>query len=79
MSPDKLEKIDRKQNRGKFEKIDRKQNRMEEEYGIKVSQYTVEAEEHIANDRENTQRHNGAHAEAGKDGESCGVSDNIGI
>ena len=25
---------------------------MEEEYGIKVSQYTVEAEEHIADDRE---------------------------
>jgi len=52
---------------------------MKEEYGIKVSQYTVEAEEHIANDRENTQRHNGAHAEAGKDGESCGVPDNIDV
>ena len=64
---------------GKLEKIDRKQNRMEEEYGIKVSRYTVEAEEHIADDRENTQRHDGAHAEAGKDGKSCGVSDNIDI
>ena len=79
LSPDKPKKIDRKQNRGKFEKIDRKQNRMEEEYGIKVSQYTVEAEEHIADDRENTQRHDGAHAEAGKDGKSCGVPDNIDI
>ena len=79
LSPDKLEKIYRKQHRGKLEKVDRKQNRMEEEYGIKVSQYTVEAEEHIADDRENTQRHDGAHAEAGKDGKSCGVSDNIDI
>jgi hypothetical protein len=74
-SPGKLQKIDRKQNRGKLEKIERKQNRMEEEYGIKVSQYTVETEEHIADDRENTQH--GAHAETAKDGESCGVSDNV--
>ena len=50
---------------------------MEEEYGIKVSQYTVDAEEHIADDRENTQRHDSAHAEAAEDGESSGVSDNI--
>ena len=50
---------------------------MKEEYGIKVSQHTVEAEEHIADDCENAQRHDGAHAEAAKDGESCGVSDNI--
>ena len=52
---------------------------MEEEYGIKASHYTVEAEEHIADNRENAQRHDGAHAEAAEDGESCGVSDNIDI
>src|SRR5260370_14290726 len=79
LSPGKLEKIDRKQNRAKLEKIDRKQNRMEEADGTTVSQYTVEAEEHIADSRENTQRHDGAHAEAAKDGESCGVSDHIDI
>jgi len=62
---------------GKLEKIDRKQNRMEEEHGIEVSQYSIEAEQHIADHRKDAQRHNGAHAEAGKDRQRCRVSDNI--
>src|SRR6202048_976299 len=39
---------------------------MEEEYRIKVSQNAVDAEQHIAHDRKDTQRHDGAHAKAAK-------------
>jgi hypothetical protein len=62
---------------GKLGKIDWKQNGVEEEYRIKVSQYTVQGEQHIAHDREDTQRHDGAHGEAAENRESCRVSDDI--
>jgi hypothetical protein len=62
---------------GKLEQIDRKQNEMQEEYGIKVGQDAVDAEQHIAHHRQETQRHDGAHAEAAEHRNSRGVPHDI--
>src|SRR5580692_3789391 len=50
---------------------------MEEEYRIKMGQHAVDAEQHIAHDRKDTQRHDGAHAKAAEHRKSRGVPHDI--
>src|SRR4030095_11582021 len=44
----------------------RKQHEMQNEHGIKIVEIAVEAEQHVADEREDPERDHGAHAEGGK-------------
>jgi hypothetical protein len=50
---------------------------MQNEHGIKIVEIAVEAEQHVADEREDPERDHGAHAEGGKHARRGGVAQKI--